>query len=265
MLKRSLCLIVGFGLARFCFAADFNPFEGPKPLLVVIETDPWSMVLGSDSPRVAIYENGDAVFVGGGEKDQGYWFKRLSAEEREHVMQRARAVFLGKDLKHRYDVRGGTDQPMAKFYFNEAGSSVTTEVYGLGCKPPTPSPWDRHLEPPPQALLDLNRSLCALDFAGSEKWSPKYVEVMLWNYDYAPGASVPWPKDWPGLNSARTMRRGDSYSIFVDAAMLPQLKAFLSGVKEKSAIAIDGKKMSVSYRIPFPSEPVWRRAFESAE
>jgi hypothetical protein len=261
--KGSLCLIIGLGLTGLCHAANFDPFEGPEPLLVVIEFDPWSMVLGADSPRVAIYENGDAIFVGKDGKDPVYRFKRLTAHELDNFRQQASKALRNPELKHHYYMRGATDQPVAEFYFHDAKGSVATEVVGLECKPSKPSPWDRDVIPPPQALLDLNASLCSLDFPGSEKWAPPYAEVMMWNYSYAPGTSVPWPKNWPGLDSSRTIRRGEDYSIFIDGAMLSQLHAFVHGIPQKSAVAIDGKKMSVSIRVPFPSEPVWRRALES--
>ncbi|MHA6204675.1 hypothetical protein ACXU4B_09650 [Dyella soli] len=263
MTKRLLCLIIGLALSRLCPAADFNPFEGPEPLLVVMEFDPWSMVLGADSPRLAIYENGDAIFIGKDGGDRAYRFKRLSTKELEALRQQAGKVFRGTELKHHYDLRGVTDQPVAEFYFHDARGFVATEVVGLECEPSKPFPWYRVVAPPPQALLDLNASLCSLDFPGSEKWLPPYAEVMMWDYHYAPGTSVPWPTTWPGLGSSRTLRRGEDYSIFMDGAMLPQLKAFVHGIPEKSAVSIDGKKKSVSVRIPFPSEPVWRRALES--
>ncbi|WP_445145049.1 hypothetical protein [Dyella sp. Tek66A03] len=263
MSKRSICLIIGLCFTRLCPAADFNPFEGPEPLLVVVEFDPWSMVLGADSPRVAIYENGDAIFVGKDGKDPGYRFKRLTAQELEDVRQQAGRVFRSPELKQHYDMRGFTDQPVAEFYLHDAKGSVATEVDGLDCAPSNPSPRGRNVTPPPQAVLDLNASLCSLDFPGSEKWSPPYAEVMIWDNNYAPGSSIPWPKNWPGLDSSRTIRRGKDYSIFLDGAMLPQLNAFVHGIPQKSAVAIGGRKMSVSIRIPFPSEPVWRRALES--
>jgi hypothetical protein len=221
------------------------------------------MVLGADSPRVAIYENGDAIYVDGDGKNRGYRHKRLSTQELETVRQQASKVFRGGELKHQYDMRGATDQPVAEFYFRDARGFVATDVVGLECEPSRPNPWDRKIAPPPQALLDLNASLCSLNFPGSEAWSPTYAEVMMWDYNYAPGKSVPWPKAWPGLDSARSIRRGEDYSIFMEGAMLPQLDAFVRGIPQRSAVSIEGRKMSVSIRIPFPSEPVWRRALES--
>jgi hypothetical protein len=263
--NRLFCFIVFFSLARLCPAEDFRPFDGPQPLLVAIETDPWAMVLGSDSPRVAIYENGDAVFVRGSGASQGYYFTRLAPSELNGLLQQARAAFGSQGLKHRYDMGSATDQPMAKFYFYEAGSSMATEVYGLDCSPSSRFQRKSDSGQPPQALLDLNKSLCGLDVADSKKWVPRYVEVMMWDYGYAPGRSAFWPKDWPGLNSPRTIKRGDAYSIFLDGTMLPKLQSFLRGIGQKSATVIDGKKMAVSYRYPFPSEPIWSKAFRSIE
>lgn len=260
---RLLCLIIGLGLSRLCAATDFNPFEGPEPLLVVIESNPWSMVLGADSPRVAIYENGDAIYLDGDGRNQQFRIKRLSSQELETIRQQASKVFRGSELKHQYDIRGTTDQPVAEFYFHDAKGFVATDVIGLECEASKPASWERIIAPPPQALLDFNATLCSLSFPGSEPWSPPYAEVMMWDYHYAPGKSVAWPKTWPGLESPRTVRRGEDYSIFMDGKMFAQLDNFVRDIPQKSAVSIEGRKMSVSIRIPFPSEPVWRRALES--
>ena len=263
--NRLFCFIVFFSVARLCPAEDFHPFDGPQPLLVAIETDPWAMVLGSDSPRVAIYENGDVIFLRGSGAGQAYYFTRLAPNELNGLLLQAKTALVGQGLKHRYDLGSATDMPMAKFYFHDSGTSVATEVYGLDCLPPNRFQRKSGSGMPPQSLLDLNKSLCSLDFANSKKWVPRYVEVMMWDYGYAPGPSAFWPKDWPGLNSPRTIKRGDAYSIFLDGTMLPKLQSFLRGIGQKSATVIDRRKMAVSYRYPFPSEPIWSKAFQSIE
>ena len=90
------------------------------------------------------------------------------------------------------------------------------------------------------------------------------MEVMIWPYENAPDASSVWPKEWPGINSQRSMKRGDSYSIFLDGALLPKLRKFLETGKARGAVEIGGKKWDVSYRFAFPSEPVWRNEFYGA-
>lgn len=63
---------------------------------------------------------------------------------------------------------------------------------------------------------------------GFEAWQPKYVEVMLWDYSYAPEKSVPWPKNWPALGSPRALKRRENYSIFMNGTQLPQINGFLA-------------------------------------
>ncbi len=62
-MRTLLAIIVAFYLATVCAAAHFDPFQGPKPLAIFIQSDPWAMVIGSDTPRVAIYENGETIFA----------------------------------------------------------------------------------------------------------------------------------------------------------------------------------------------------------
>ena len=88
---------------------------------------------------------------------------------------------------------------------------------------------------------------------------------MVWDYSYAPEASIRWPKDWPSLESDRTYKHdGDMHSIFLDGTTLPELKRFLGTCKPKGAVEISGKKMAVSYRLVVPGEMATRRAFQAA-
>lgn len=45
-------------LCNACSAPAFEPFNGPAPRFVYIESDPWAMVVGSDTPRIVLYEDG---------------------------------------------------------------------------------------------------------------------------------------------------------------------------------------------------------------
>jgi hypothetical protein len=98
-----------------------------------------------------------------------------------------------------------------------------------------------------------------------QEWKPRYIEAMVWPYEYAPDESIHWPKDWPGLSSESTIKRRDAYSIFLPGSQLPRITAFLATRKEKGAVEIDGKKWAVSVRSTFPSEPIWRKAFRAIE
>jgi len=145
---------------------------------------------------------------------------------------------------------------------------LATRVYGLkvaGTRLPayTVLPGNQKPDALPDELIELHKFLCTMDYSDSQKWTPRYLEVMIWPYEYAPEASIVWPKDWPGLDSKRSFKRGDSYSIFFDGSVLPELQKFLRTRKEKGAVEIGGKKWAVSIRSVFPNEPVLRKALEA--
>jgi hypothetical protein len=265
-MRTVLAIIFGLCLAGSGSAAEFAPFSGPKPIVVLIQSDPWGMVIGSDTPRVAIYENGDVIFAKDVNGRSGYRHVTLDKRELDEVREHMKPVLALKHLKPHYDIRPGvTDQPIAMFYFSDGGREAVTSVYGLmaaGAKLPAysqPANGPKAIFPPDE-LLKLHKWLCELDYANSKEWIPKYVEVMLWDYSYAPEASIQWPKAWPALHSDRALKRGDSYSIFLDGALLPELREFLATRNERGAVEVEGHKMAASYRFTFPGEPAWRRA-----
>ena len=249
-------------------AAEISPFDGPEPMAVLIQTDPWAMVMGADTPRIAVYEDGTVIFLKTSGKSAYYHRKDLSATELADFKKRLTPTAHLNDLKRSYNLLPlVTDQPEALFYFRDGDRGLTTRVYGLktaGTKLPayTALPGGQMPDAVPDELLELHKYLCAVDYPDSQEWTPRYVEVMIWPYEYAPDASIVWPKDWPGLDSKRSFKRGDSYSIFLDGSVLPELQTFLRTRKEKGAVEIGGKKWAVSFRSVFPSEPVWRKALE---
>ena len=262
-------LIVNFSL----WAGEFHPFDGPKPIVVVIQTDPWSMVIGSDVPRLAAYEDGTIIFLKKSETNVNYYSKKLSESELQDLRKHLKPVADFKNLKLFYNLLPNvTDQPEARLFLQDGNRSLATRVYGLRMpeghfNPHTllSKPKGNKPDDVPNELLELHKYLCSLDYADSKEWSPKYVEVMIWPYEYAPDASIQWPKSWPGLGSERSFKRDESYSIFLDGNLLPELQRFLKTRNEKGAVEIAGKKWAVSYRPVFPSEPVWMTAFAKSE
>jgi len=258
-------------IASDSLAEDFNPFDGPNPIAVLIQSDPWAMVMDADTPRIVIYEGGEVIFL---KKVKGvfiYHHVTLDNAGLAAFRQKTQPVTSLKTLKAAYDIKPHvTDQPEAMFYLRDDTREITTSVYGLksaGTKLPawTPQSGSPKAKVPPNELLELHKWLCTFGAPKSKIWTPKYVEVMLWDYSYAPEPSIQWPKDWPSLTSARAIKRQGAYSIFLDGNLLPKLIKFLATRKEKGAIELDGKKWAVSYRLTFPSEPAWRNAFSKAD
>ncbi len=53
-----------------------------------------------------------------------------------------------------------------------------------------------------------------------------------------------------------------SIAPYGELPVLRDLRKFLGTRKERGAVEIERQKWMVSYRFTFPSEPVWRKAFE---
>lgn len=54
-----MTMTLSMALVSLCMhALGVDPYQGPKPVAVLVQTDPWAMVIGSDTPLVAIYDDG---------------------------------------------------------------------------------------------------------------------------------------------------------------------------------------------------------------
>ena len=267
-MKKIHVILLLISIATAEVALNFYPFEGPKPIAVLIQTDPWLMVIGSDTPLVVIYDNGQIIYLKR-QKDKRpfYDHKQLTEKELEIVKHKISSFGDYSAIKRYYNIAPNlTDQPETKIYLNIDGKILITAVYGLmvsetNLQAYTIFPGEEKADVLPKLLKDLHKYLTNIDYQNAKQWEPKYVEIMIWEYEYAPEESIHWLKDWPGLDSPNTIKRGDSYSIFLPGSELAKLRDFLKTQKEKGAVEIGGKKWSLSFRFTFPSEPVWFTAF----
>jgi hypothetical protein len=233
----------------------FDPSAGPKPVLVWIQTNPWAMVLGADTPRLVLYEDGTMICMArGGSGSPTHLLSKLSPADMDQELQRIQALGTLSGLKRHYEMTRVTDRPSDLFYVDVGGGPpLVTEVYGLTA--------GETAERLPESLAALHQHLVRATCQGGVPWVPEHLEIMLWPYEYAPQKSIRWPAEWPGLDSPEARQRGDSYSIYLDGSKLSELRAFLKTRNEKGAVEVGGKKWAASYRYVFPSEPVWSKAF----
>jgi hypothetical protein len=267
-MSKLLCSLVFLCFTALCFAGTIDPYKGAQPIAVLIQTNPWLMVIGSDTPRVVIYDDGEVVYLQTG-LDNGsmYMHKLLTPSELEEVKEKLSSFGDYSAVQRHYDLAPNiTDQPESMIYLNLGSKAMVSTIYGLResmTKLPAhaQSSGGRPPDTMPNALRQLYEYLVGLKFPDAKPWQSKYVEVIVWPYSYAPDQSIHWPKDWPGLESPEAFKRGDSYSIFLPASDIQRLKDFLKTRKQKGAVEIGGKKWAVEFRYVFPSEPVWAMAF----
>jgi hypothetical protein len=244
--------------------ADFSPFKGPAPLLVLMTDNPWAMVIGSDTPRLVAYEDGTVIFAQDQNKIPGIWVAKLSEERLSQLLDIARPLLKLPGLKRHYDIAlGVTDQPTTRVFVADKGVTKVVGVYGLSSRGRSWPEIREGEEAPPQEFMKAHKALCDYSAPDAKPWVPPFIEVMLWDYSYAPEASIIWPTKWPKLDSPRTWKRGDDYSVFLDGTELQPLKDFLATGTEKGAVEVEGKKFAAAFRFTYPSEPVWMKAFES--
>lgn len=256
--------VLSFMAVHLGRAADFHPFDGPIPVVILIETNPWAMVIGADTPRVAVYDDGEVIIAKEQNQRLQYYQLTLDAPSLKTMRAQLSALLSINDLKHSYELVRATDQPEAKFYLSDKKRELVTSIYGLSnAANSLIVAGDAKKAGIPSALLEFYKWLLGLDGSSGKVWTPNYVEVMLWDYSYAPQPSIKWPRDWPSLDSDRAVKRGEAYSIFLDGRLQPQLTAFLATRSEKGAVEISGKKMAADYRYTFPGEPIWRKAFST--
>ena len=260
-----LCLIMLVFLVTHPSRGDeFQPFAGPKPLAVFIQTEPHTLAIGTETPRVAIYEDGNVIFVKRVDGRLAYYRATVNRETLAALRDDLKPVLALKEVKKSYNVRpGASSQPHALFYLSDGDRVVATRVYGLVAPRTrvgtyTEYPTDVEADVLPEALVKLHKQFCRLDFEDSKPWTPKYLKVMLWDYSNAPEPSIQWPQDWPALDSDRAMKKNEVYFVYLDGALLPKLRAFLASQNDRGAIEANGEKLTAVYRFTFPSEPLWR-------
>ena len=235
-----------------------------EPVLVVLERNPWLMVIGSDSPTFALYDDGSVIWLRDKPtKDEP--FSRGTTASASAALKEVIPYDLAKLADH-YELTSWTDQPTTVIWTSKKRISI----YGRWRDTPRPAaesnPQLKEIAERDKKMWDslpseLRATLLRIDDQRKQEgaaWLPDRVEVMLWPYEYAPEESIVWPKTWSGLAATSTVRRGsDSYSVFLPAVELAALRDFLAKRRQRGAVLIDGKKMSASFRFPFPREELW--------
>lgn len=218
-----------------------NPLAADsEPVIVYIETDPWAMVIGSDSPHFVLYDDGTVIY----RTDADYQAVTLTAADSAALA--AKVTLVG--IKDYTDYTHVTDQPSSIII--DFRDKLAVVAYGATSR-------HRARGDAKDKLLGMITLLREYQHPDAKAWEPEAIEVMIWPYEYAPEASIIWPKEWPGLDHTATVQRGGSYSLFIPISDKDALMAFLATRKARGAVEIGGKKWAVSLRTPLPGETHW--------
>lgn len=249
-------------------AQDDTP-PAPRPLVVLLEFDPWQMVIGSDVPTFVLYEDGTIIYRneaaepeataepspdGVATPDVGLRTLKLDEDELAAFLA---ALAIGEDfyaLEPSYDGPMVTDQPSIYLaVWTADGQPKSVNVYGdlrhdvEDARNMTPAPF--------LALFDALVEFVGTAHEGATAWLPDQLELMVWPYTSASSGAA-WPEFLPTLDDPTTLDRGGLWSVYVDGALYADVMAFLDDAA--GTIEIDGAYYSVMPRYPFPAEAVWQ-------
>jgi hypothetical protein len=246
-MKEVLCIV-----ALLLYAAvsahgqQLDPIYG-QPSIVLIESNPWLMVIGSDTPTFVLYEKGQVIYKRRTAESITTYEVKLTPEERQKLINALEITDAFYKLPKHISASGWTDQPTNILFVNiEKPKQVS--VYGnLRGK------LQEGETAPPKEFLTIYNQLINFRQNGEQPWAPKVMEVMFWDYSYAPNKK-PWPKGLPDLNTATSRESANGmYSVFLDRSQFEEYKKFSASLGEKTAVEINGKKMTMSARYPFPN------------
>lgn len=238
----------------------------PSELLaVLVEHNPWAMVIGADTPRVSLFDDGTVIRLEPrGEKDAPrLMVSQLTAAELAKVRKDVHPGAGFWKLADHYNVMPGvTDMMTTELVVYDGQKFKDTSVYGYA-----PEKWD----PPaftrmstsdagdrlPPEFERICKVLMTLKPRNAVPWQPRWLEVIVWPYEHSPEAPLPWPAKWPNLKSRMAFpQQGSMSSIILPGAEEQALREFLGQLGERQAVGIGGKKWSVEYRPVMPGSRV---------
>lgn len=250
--------------------------EPDEPLLALYKRNPWLMVIGSDSPVFSYYPDGTVIFLNA---EGRYYTANIDGTPAEAMLQSLMAAMQPREKSVRMSMY--SDQPRYEFVIRDGNAQKTAGIYGdfdqasLDAERQQRQVYfeercinsdvgrnctqlSQQLEEQPilpADLADLWTFAMSGNWVDAKPWTPDYIEVMFWPYEHAPGKSVVWPDRWPGLEHSTTRKRGgNAFSVYLPQSEAEAFKALLASKPERSAVLVEGHKMSVSYRLPFPHE-----------
>lgn len=263
-----------FYIILFIFAGRVFSQE---PVFSFVLYNPQDIVLGAESPKFTMYENGEIIF----ETKSG--IKHVNKDSIDLDL----SLILNCNKANWSDSYITTminDQPNFKFWWKDK----TINIYGrfwlnTNYYPPPKEPVEKvskrkmrkykdelnqynnyrvinkNIKAIPKELKAIYKLVNNVSSIDAPLWDPEVIEIFMWAYDNSPEIPVIWPEKWPNLNDTQTVkRRNDSYSIYLKGEDKDELLKLMSQMSERSAILINDRLMAAIIRYPFPHEYKWK-------
>ncbi|GAB2819336.1 hypothetical protein GCM10027043_19820 [Ferruginibacter profundus] len=229
------------------FGQTFNEKYG-QPIVVLVETDPWLMVIGSDVPTFALYENGQIIYKKIADNKWKYFETTNNKETTQKIIKSFGITDNLMKQKDYTEASGWTDQPTNIMLLN-FDTVRQISVYGR-----LRDIKNEARQKTPKDFLTVYDNIIKFDADSAKEWLPDTFEVMASKYSHSPEKPLEWNKEWNDIKSSSTIKRNDDlYSIYLDKSHFGEFIKLLGNLKENQAVEINGEKYSLTYRLPFPN------------
>jgi hypothetical protein len=225
-----------------------------KPLFVLVERNPWLMVIGSDTPTVVLYEDGLAIYQQmNGDHAEAMKGHMAPAAARAFVDGAVQAGFL--ELPLHTMLSRGHDLPTVEILLRSGTAWHLASAYGMRRNGPASDGLsDREA---PRALATVYEKALAIGIPGAQPWKADEIEVMLWDFSHARSA-VEWPAGVP--KPPPDVKAHGVYHHFLDGKYEPLVSGFLLSKDRKTAVMLNGTMWSMGLRPRVPEEEYIQKA-----
>ena len=228
------------------FSQKWNEEYG-SPIVVLVETNPWLMVIGSDVPTIAIYDSRNIIYKRNENETFEYYSVKMDSIEFDKMLLSLNITQDLIEMEEYIEASNWTDQPTNQIVI-VSDSVYFKSVYGSIRKN------KETRKKTPTEFLKVYDNLVKFKHKKEQKWLPENIEIMISEYSHSPEKSKKWPEKWPDLKSESTIERGESlYSIYLPNNYFKQFIEFQNSLNQKQAIEINGKKFYATYRFPYPN------------
>ena len=227
--------------ARLLSAQVVGPTDADRPILVLVKTDPWRAVIGSDSPAFVLYESGWVVqatdsipFLAG----------KLNRDAVAALIADMNSPGFDA-LDSAYTEGPFTDAPTTILFARRPKGPKTVSVYAAGALG-NPS------SQVPAAFASLMEHIANTSLLNPEPWLPARTELLLEETPQT-GDLLDWPQDWP----APTRYPGFFIAI-LSPAQITRLLSFLAPLRERPIwLRKDQRFSPLGLHFTFPGEERW--------
>ncbi|MDB4933592.1 MAG: hypothetical protein JWP87_564 [Labilithrix sp.] len=235
-----------------------------KPILVLYDIDPWLMVMGSDVPRITIYEDGLSIlFRPRPRAPAERLVAHLGRDDVAHLLERVRATGVDNIASYT-DICHCSDGPTTTILYRTGAYWRSISMYGMT---PEGLPTAMPSAPPPRAFVDARKLLADFSPTKTETWSPELIEVMLGAFEYSSMKPLAWPSDVPSPPAAAAAPDGVIPGVYkhrVAGIHEDKLRALERSLDPHQAVLVNGHKWSLGIKVLLPEEEYLHRVRDCA-